>query len=92
MENNKLSAQLLYRIGLWDHNRSQDESLTQELFEEKFGKVMGAHYYEKWISTYSQNFINMVGYLYSNPTEAQLFCDMVMQKVQQYEQRPKNNN
>ena len=92
MENNKLSAQLLYRIGLWDHNRSQDESLTRELFEEKFGKVMGAHYYEKWIHTYSPNFIGMVGYLYSNRSEADKFCDMIMQKVEQYERRTKNND
>ncbi len=83
----KLSADLLYRIGAWDYNRHPEESLTQELFEEYFGRVMGVHYYSKWEDYYKKNIIAMVGYLYSDRKEAQLFCDMIMQKVYQYEQR-----
>ena len=44
----ELSADLLYRIGAWDYNRHPEESLTQELFNEYFGSVMGTHYYSKW--------------------------------------------
>ena len=83
----ELSADLLYRIGAWDYNRHPEESLTQELFNEYFGSVMGAHYYSKWESYYTHNIIAMVGYLHSDRKEAQLFCDMIMQKVSQYEQR-----
>nr|DAE55308.1 MAG TPA: hypothetical protein [Caudoviricetes sp.] len=83
----ELSADLLYRIGAWDYNRHPEESLTQELFNEYFGRVMGTHYYSKWEGYYKYNIIAMVGYLHSDRKEAQLFCDMIMQKVTQYEQR-----
>lgn len=83
----ELSADLLYRIGVWDYNRHPEESLTQELFNEYFGNVMGTHYYSKWENYYKHNIIAMVGYLHSDRKEAQLFCDMIMQKVSQYEQR-----
>ena len=83
----ELSADLLYRIGAWDYNRHPEESLTQELFNEYFGSVMGTHYYTKWEDYYKHNIIAMVGYLHSDRKEAQLFCDMIMQKVSLYEQR-----
>lgn len=88
----ELDYELLFRIGSWNYNRHQDESLTQELFEENFGKVQGAHYYSKWIDYYKQHLINMVGYLSSNPVEAQTFCNMVIQKIKQYEQRKSIKN
>lgn len=83
----ELNHNLLYRIGAWNYNRRPEESLTLELFVENYGKVQGEHYYSKWMDYYSQHFINMVGYLNSNSKEAQIFCDMIMQKVKQYEQR-----
>lgn len=88
----ELSADLLYRIGAWDYNRRPEESLTEELFAEYFGRVMGAHYFSKWEGCYKRNIIAMVGYLHSDRKEAQLFCDMIMQKVSQYEQRKKTEH
>lgn len=44
----RLNFETLFRIVRWDYNRCfKDESLDKNLFMEKYGKVMGEHYYDK---------------------------------------------
>jgi hypothetical protein len=85
-EKNILSHQLMWRIVLWDYNRYQDESLTEELFILYYGKCDGSHFYSKW-KHYNFNFMKMVGYFGTSTGNGQKFCDMVMETVEQYEQR-----
>lgn len=44
----KLNFATLLRIVMWDYNRSPltGESLCLDVFCEKYGKVMGEHYYK----------------------------------------------
>lgn len=42
----RLNFETLFRIVRWDYNRCfKDESLDKNLFMEKYGKVMGEHYW-----------------------------------------------
>ena len=46
----RLNFETLFRIVRWDYNRCfKDESLDKDLFMEKYGKVMGEHYYNKFV-------------------------------------------
>lgn len=44
----KLNFATLLRIVMWDYNRNPltGESLSLDVFCEKYGKVMGEHYYK----------------------------------------------
>lgn len=47
----------------WDYNRCfKDESLDKDLFVEKYGRVMGEHYYNKFVHEFDGNILKMVGY------------------------------
>ena len=43
----KLNYNEWLTLAFWEYNRYPDEELTRELFQETFGPVSGAHYYEK---------------------------------------------
>lgn len=46
----RLNFETLFRIVRWDYNRCfKDESLDKDLFVEKYGRVMGEHYYNKFV-------------------------------------------
>lgn len=46
----RLDFETLFRIVRWDYNRCfKNESLDKDLFVEKYGRVMGEHYYNKFI-------------------------------------------
>lgn len=46
----RLDFETLFRIVRWDYNRCfKDESLDKDLFMGKYGKVMGEHYYNKFV-------------------------------------------
>ena len=42
----KLNYNEWLKLAFWEYNRYPDEELTRELFQETFGSVPGAHYYE----------------------------------------------
>jgi hypothetical protein len=86
---NELNHQLLWRIGMWQYNRCQEESLTEELLIRYYGKAFGSHFYSKWLQTYKYDFMNMITYFGHDIENGQKFCDMVMEQVKQYEQREK---
>lgn len=59
----RLDFETLLRVVIWDYNRCfKDESLDKDLFIEKYGKVMGEHYYNKFVHEFNGNILKMVGY------------------------------
>ena len=75
------------RIVLWNYNFSEYESLSKELFCKYFGNRMGEHYFEKWTYTYRKCFMQMIGYYGANSKDGQIFCNMVAEQMQRYEER-----
>lgn len=52
----RLNFETLFRIVRWDYNRCfKDESLDKDLFVEKYGRVMGEHYYNKFVHEFDGN-------------------------------------
>lgn len=59
----RLNFETLFRVVRWDYNRCfKDESLDKNLFMEKYGKVMGEHYYNKFVHEFNGNIMKMIGY------------------------------
>lgn len=65
----------------------KDESLDKDLFIEKYGKVMGEHYYNKFVHEFNGNILKMIGYFRGSEKEGQVFCDMITERIEKYEQR-----
>lgn len=52
----RLNFETLFRVVRWDYNRCfKDESLDKDLFVEKYGRVMGEHYYNKFVHEFDEN-------------------------------------
>ena len=75
----KLNYNEWLKLAFWEYNRYPDEELTRELFQETFGPVPGAHYYEK-------NLLGMIAYFRGEEDKGQKFCDMVARQVERYVQ------
>lgn len=83
-----LNFETLFRIVRWDYNRCfKDESLDKDLFVEKYGRVMGEHYYNKFVHEFDGNILKMVGYFRGSEKEGQVFCDMITERIEKYEKR-----
>lgn len=63
------------------------ESLDKDLFMGKYGKVMGEHYYNKFVHEFDGNILKMVGYFRGSEKEGQVFCDMITERIEKYEKR-----
>lgn len=85
----QLSYEKISRILSWEHNFSQDECLSEELFIRYYGQHLGRHYYNKWLF-YDQKLHDMLAYFSPFSSEGQLFCDMVMEQVHKFEKRKCN--
>lgn len=84
----RLNFETLFRIVRWDYNRCfKDESLDKDLFVEKYGRVMGEHYYNKFVHEFDGNILKMVGYFRGSEKEGQVFCDMITERIEKYEKR-----
>ena len=82
-----LNFQLMLRIANWDYNCVRaTEGLTLELFQESYGKVIGAHYYGKW-REFKLNFFKMIRYFSQYMDAGQTFCNMVIKQVEKYENK-----
>lgn len=89
----RLNFETLFRIVRWDYNRCfKDESLDKNLFMEKYGKVMGEHYYNKFVHEFNGNIMKMIGYFRGSEKEGQVFCDMITERIEKYEQRESYND
>ena len=53
----------------------------------KGGKVMGEHYYNKFVHEFDGNILKMVGYFRGSEKEGQVFCDMITERIEKYEKR-----
>lgn len=65
----------------------KDESLDKDLFMGKYGKVMGEHYYNKFVHEFDGNILKMIGYFRGSEKEGQVFCDMITERIEKYEKR-----
>ena len=83
--------ELFFRIYRWWYNFDLSEALSKQSFEETFGAWMGGHYYEKWLSN-ERSISRMIGYFGEDTAKGRQFLDMVMEKVQLYEQRLAREN
>lgn len=84
----RLNFETLFRIVRWDYNRCfKDESLDKDLFVEKYGRVMGEHYYNKFVHEFDGNILKMVGYFRGSEKDGQVFCDMITERIEKYEKR-----
>ena len=54
---------------------------------EKCGRVMGEHYYNKFVHEFDGNILKMVGYFRGSEKEGQVFCDMITERIEKYEKR-----
>ena len=85
-----LDYKMLLRVVMWKYNCCIDESLTEELFIKYFGGCDGRHFYSKWRYTIKFDFMEMIGYFRSNGNKGQIFCNMVMEQINKYENRERN--
>lgn len=79
-----------FRIVLLDYDDmtlGEDESLDKDLFIEKYGKVMGEHYYNKFVHEFNGNILKMIGYFRGSEKDGQVFCDMIIERIEKYEKR-----
>lgn len=68
----RLDFETLFRIVRWDYNRCfKNESLDKDLFVEKYGRVMGEHYYNKFIHEFDGNILKMIGYFRGSEKEGE---------------------
>lgn len=88
----EIDYQQICRVLSWEYNFGQDESLSEELFNQYYGTVMGSHYYDKWTNTYHRKLYGMLVYFGNNPHDGQLFCDMIACQMLRYEQRTKKQD
>lgn len=60
----RLNFETLFRVVRWDYNRCfKDESLDKNLFMEKYGKVMGEHYYNKFVHEFNVSKLDCVNFI-----------------------------
>ena len=82
-----LDFSFMLRVASWVSSYNMNEGLSEELFNETYGSVMGKHYYEKWVHVYPLNIMKMIMYFGSDTKEGEKFCMMVMQQMSIYEKR-----
>ncbi len=82
-----INHQYLLRIAYYVGSHYPSESLSEELFCETFGSVMGKHYFEKWRHVVKYDILKMVAYFGIDTAEGQKFADMLALKIEQYEMR-----
>lgn len=85
----ELNYNQLLLISLWQYNHHREEGLTLPLFEETFGQIYGAHYYEKWINYFNRNLWDMIAYFKGEGENGQKFCDMIGKQVELYRKNRK---
>lgn len=86
-----LSFQLMKRIAVWDYYCVRaTEGLTLKLFQETYGTAVGTHFYDKWCE-FKFNFFKMIRYFSPGDNAGQLFCNMIMKQVEEYEEKQRSD-
>lgn len=82
----RLNFETLFRVVRWDYNRCfKDESLDKDLFMEKYGKVMGEHYYNKFVHEFNGNILKMIGYFRGSDDEYECLGGVTFSQCIPYE-------
>ena len=71
----------------WLFNFASDNHLDNDRFNRYFGKVMGDHYFSKWMYTYERDLVKMFGYFGDDNFEGQKFLDMLRDCADEHERR-----
>ncbi|WP_195594667.1 hypothetical protein [Bacteroides fragilis] len=82
----QLEYNTIYPLIMWWNNHYTSEDLNLEHFITFFGKEMGTLYYAKWIGC-KHNLIDAFGIFTGKQEDGQIFCNMLMQQVEQYQKK-----
>lgn len=61
--------------------------IVPKKIEKIYGRVMGEHYYNKFVHEFDGNILKMVGYFRGSEKDGQVFCDMITERIEKYEKR-----
>lgn len=81
----ELDFHLVSRLVMWWNNGYSKKLFNRDLFIRHFGEKAGAKYYVEWLDR-KENLIDMFGCFVSEHEDGQIFCNMIMEQVRQYEQ------
>lgn len=76
---------ILSRVMMWWNNDYCAEEFDRELFIRYFGQEAGCEYHDRWVNQCKENLLDMFGTFVSDYEAGQLFCNMIMEQVEQYE-------
>lgn len=83
---------LLFDLGIVDRWKRESDELLVEL-EDLCGKKWVNPYtpekesYNKFVHEFNGNILKMIGYFRGSEKEGQVFCDMITECIEKYEQR-----
>lgn len=85
-----LAFSVMRRISTWSYHTPQaNKGLTLELFQNAYGTVAGEHFYHKWHEL-NFNFFSMISYFSLEADNGQVFCNMIMKQVEDFEKEYRN--
>lgn len=79
----QLDYTIICRLIMWWNNHYKQEDLALEYFITYFGAEMGTHYYTQWVAC-KHNLIDMLGMFTHKQEDGQIFCNMLMEYIQQF--------
>lgn len=81
----EMDFNLISRLVMWWNNGYSEKLFTYDLFIRHFGEKAGPEYYVKWLDR-KEDLIDMFSCFVSEHEDGQIFCNMIMEQVRQYEQ------
>lgn len=83
---------VMKRIVRWHYYTAHaNEGLTLKHFQDAFGTVAGEHFFNKW-HEFQFNFFSMIGYFNLETNNGQIFCNMVMKQIEEFEENQRNTH
>lgn len=80
-----LAFSVMKRISTWSYHIPQtNKGLTLESFQNAYGAVAGEHFYHKWHELQFY-FFSMISYFGHEVDNGQIFCNMIMEQVEEFE-------
>lgn len=91
MKTIKVDKVILYYMDRVDPDGNLYRFYMYKGMASEIGRVMGEHYYNKFVHEFDGNILKMVGYFRGSEKEGQVFCDMITERIEKYEQRESYN-
>lgn len=80
----ELDFHLISRLVMWWNNSYSKKLFNYDLFIRYFGETAGTEYYVEWLDR-KENLIDMFGCFVSEHEDGQIFCNMLMEQIEEYE-------